>query len=211
MRAVACCAVLFSACAPVVQINGAVALNDECIATPENASLQEGLLDIGFDASTTNEYTAALIIGTDAKDVTFDTVEVYFSTDVDREGDLALQGPPAFNTPVNPQTARVTAIGATSANNVVLAPVITREDAAELQGQPFVANQLDGNPNGRSRIIANITVTGKTSGGADVRTNALPLPIELCRGCLVPVCDAGQTIAASGCRLGQDNGVGVCQ
>jgi hypothetical protein len=192
--------------APFVQIDGVVALNDECIAVPGGPPIQKGLLDISFDATGATPYTAALEVTAETTDITFNTVEVYFTSDLGP----ALQGPPTFNTPISPETKRVTTIGATSLNPIVFADVITAADAAVLQGQPFIQDSLANGPTARARINVFMTITGVTLDGTEVRSNELPLPMELCQGCLIPQCPAGQQVVTDSCHLGQDDGQGIC-
>ena len=199
---------------PAVQIDGAVALDAECVARPTNPSLQRGLVDIGFDASTANEYTAALIVSTSLTDVTFDRVEVWYS---DITGEGFLEGPPDFDTPTSPEEVHTVTIGATTASDVVFAIILTNIDAAELQSQPFVQERLQAaNASGntaenRATIAAHMRLRGRTTSGEEVSSQELPFILDLCQGCLVPQCAPGQELVFTGCVPGQDNGVGICE
>jgi uncharacterized protein with FMN-binding domain len=203
-----------AACAPAVQINGAVdVLPPEC--TPAKAAHAEGLLDIGHDATSANAYTVALAVTTPAKDITYDAIEVFYTTDEDRGGQLQLGQVPG--TPVNADNAHRTTIGATSTSDIVIAPVITASDATLLQSEPFVADAVSSS-NGRARVIANVTLLGKTSGGSAVTSQLFPFPVDLCADCLTtpPTCaDAsGNAVAPvanpQSCFVGDDVAALVC-
>lgn len=193
---------VFTACAPAVQINGAVALRGpDCVADAAGPAQQIGLLDLGFDLTTAHSYTAALVVETDAEDVTFEAVEVYYSTDADRGDDKQLVN---AGTPVGPTTARRTSVSATSANDVVFAQLVTEEDALALASEAFVNDGLV-NSDSRVRVVAHARLLGQTAAGVDVTSQELPFPIELCRGCILPQCEANEVvIAEDACFIGQD-------
>lgn len=197
-----------SACAPAVQISGAVAPQaPDCIASADGPAQQEGLLDLGFDPTTAAfSYTAALVVDTDADDVTFEAVEVYYGTDADRDDELQLQN---AGTPNSPSTARRTSVSATSASDVVFAELVSLEDATALSAESFVAERLV-NADSRARIVAFARLIGTTAAGLSVSSQELPFPIELCRGCLVPQCTENEVVLPLGCSLGQDVPA-VCQ
>lgn len=130
--------------------------------------------------------------------ITFTESEIFYSTDADRDDELQLVNP---GTPLNDNTARRIGVSGVVFNeqtqllteSVIFATGITKEDAAALAAEPFVSEGLV-NADSRVRIIANIRLEGITTGSATVRTPAFPFAVELCRGCLVPQCDANEEL-----------------
>jgi len=125
---------------------------------------------------------------TDANIITFNQSEVFFSTDEDRDGQLALGQ--VNGTPVNRNNERQTGVAGVAFNeqtqllsaSIVTATVITRGDAVFLQGEPFVANAITQGTT--AHIIVNIRLSGTTTGGARIETPVFPFPVDLCAGCL---------------------------
>ena len=153
----------------------------------------------------------------DTNIITFKTSEIFYTTDADRGAELALGN---TGTPVNDNTARRTGVSGVAFNeqtqllteSVVFATAITRDDAGALGLEQFISDALI-DVNSRVRVIANIRLEGETTGSATVRTPPFPFAVELCRGCLVPQCPAGQSaVPANGdaCLRGQ-NDVFVCR
>jgi hypothetical protein len=160
---------------------------------------------------------------TDNNVVTFDQAEVFFTTDADRDGEPALEGDlvPGANNP------RLSGVGGSAFNiqtqlssaAVVFATIVTQEDAAALQAEPFVNERLTAVDEAAQqetlRITANIRLLGKTTGNADVRSPPFPFQVDICRGCLLPQCDAPRVPVAIAdvetCFVGQDDRLVVCQ
>lgn len=158
-------------------------------------------LQVGQDPVRSPNYQSYGNVDTNV--ITFNTSEVIFSTDADRGDVLALVND---GTPVNDESRRITGVSGVAFNeqtqllteSVVFTTAITKEDAALLQGEQFIAEALNAaNPNGsaanRVRLIANIRIVGTTTGSAKVTTPPFPFPVELCQGCLIPEeCPEGQ-------------------
>jgi hypothetical protein len=203
-----------AACAPAVQINGAVAvLPPEC--TPVKAAHAEGLLDIGEDPLSASAYNLALAVTAPEKDITYDAIEVFYTTDQDRGAQLELGQ--VEGTPVNAASAHRTTVSATSTSDIVVAQIVTTADATLLQTEPFIAGTISSGA--KARIVANVTLTGKTSGGSAVSSQLFPFPLDLCAGCLItpPQCgvdSAGNTIQPivnpNACFAGDDVPAQVC-
>lgn len=150
--------------------------------------------------------------------ITFTTSEIFYSTDADRGNELQLVN---NGTPVNDNTARRTGVSGVAFNeqttllteSVIFATAVTKEDAAALAAEPFVANGLV-NADSRVRIIANIRLEGLTTGNALVRTPTFPFGIDLCRGCLIPQCEDDEVAVPADpegvCVRGQDQPF-ICQ
>ena len=194
-----------AACAPSVLLLGVVTADaPDCELTTASPAQQLGLLDVGFEDNAPFAYQVGLLFSATADDITFESVEVYFTTDADRGDQLQLQN---AGTPVNENTARRLTVSGTSANELIQAEVISREDAAALAAEPFVVESLV-NANSRVRINAHVRLIGATAsalGSEEIASQELSLPVELCRGCLVPVCAADELLEPSGCILGQDD------
>ena len=149
----------------------------------------------------------------DTNIITFNTSEIFYSTDADRGADLQLGN---NGTPVNDNTARRTGVSGVAFNeqtqllteSVIFTTAITKEDAGALAAEPFISNGLI-NADSRVRVIANIRLEGQTTGNATVRTPPFPFAVELCRGCLIPQCPAGQIAVPANpdgvCIRGQDD------
>lgn len=147
----------------------------------------------------------------DTNVITFNTSEVFYSTDADRGDDLALGN---NGTPVNDNTARLTGVSGVAFNeqtqllteSVIFTTAITKEDAAALAAEPFVAGGLV-DATSRVRVIANIRLVGTTTGNAEVRTPPFPFAVELCRGCIIPDCGDAEAIPGPDgfCVRGQDD------
>lgn len=191
-------------CAPSLRLVGAVTADaPDCELTTASPAQQLGLLDVGFEDNAPFSYQVGLLFAASADDITFESVEVYFTTDADRGDELQLQNP---GTPLNENTARRLAVSGTSANELIRAEVISREDAAALAAEPFVAASLV-NANSRVRINAHVRLIGIAVGvlGGEISSQELTLPVELCHGCLVPLCASDEVLEPSGCILGQDD------
>lgn len=145
--------------------------------------------------------------------ITFSVSEVFYSTDADRDADLQLNND---TTPRNDLTARRTGVSGVVFNeqtqllteSVVITTAITKEDAASLAAEPFIAGGLV-NADSRVRVTANIRLEGETTGNATVRTPPFPFSVDLCRGCLIPQCPAGEIAVPADpdgvCVRGQDD------
>jgi hypothetical protein len=233
-----------------VFIEGALAIQPpDCLVLAGSGLFTSGaLLDIGFDAASANPAVFAAQVRNnlpasensqllqddkirspnhpafgrvDNSLINFEASETFFTTDADRDGETALQGPPTFDTPVNENTARITGLGGSVFNDqtqllepgVVFVTAVTAQDAAVLQGQPFIQDALANGPTARARIIANVRLLGQTSGDSDVVSLPFSFPVDLCQGCLVPQCAAGETLVPGPdgtCFPGQDFPL-VCQ
>lgn len=147
----------------------------------------------------------------DTNVITFTTSEIFYSTDADRGEELQLQNP---GTPLNDNTARRIGVSGVAFNeqtqllseSVVFTTAITKEDAAALAAEPFVADGLV-NAGSTVRVIANLRLEGTTTGNAVVRTPVFPFGIDLCRGCLVDPdlqCGPGEVLTQLGCFRGVD-------
>lgn len=126
--------------------------------------------------------------------ITFEESEVFFTTDEDREAGPALVN---ADTPVNDTSKRVTSLSGVAFNtqttllseSVVFATAITKQDAENLQDEPFINDALIAqNPNGvtanRARVIVNLRLVGRTTGTSKIVTPPFPFPVEICAGCL---------------------------
>jgi hypothetical protein len=140
--------------------------------------------------------------------ITFTQSEVFFTTDFDAAGEPALVNE---GTPVNDATVRISGVSGVAFNeqttllsaSVIFTTVITAQDAARLQDEPFINQALTAaNPAGstanRARITANIRLVGSTTGAASVRTPPFPFPVELCAGCLTTVPNCGERVEDDG-------------
>ncbi|HEY4221643.1 MAG TPA: hypothetical protein VGO62_09875 [Myxococcota bacterium] len=168
------------ACAPAVQIKGAVAVVPPACAAVATVPLAEGLLDIGFDAASAHSYTAAFSVTASEADITYNAVDVFYTTDEDRGDSHELGQVPG--TPVNAESLRHSTIGASSAADIVEVPVVNVGDATLLQAEPFVAETVA--TGAKARIIANLKLTGTTQGGGAVESQLFTFPLDLCQGCL---------------------------
>ncbi len=148
--------------------------------------------------------------------VSFATSEVFYSTDADRGPDeLALVGD---GTPVNEASARRSGVSGAvepGGEGVIFTTALTKEDAVLLAAEDHVSGGgLDGDPNARVRVFANIRLEGQTAGSAAVRTPLFPFAIDLCRGCLSvpPPCQGEEeSLAGEVCVRGQDFPDFVCE
>lgn len=228
----------------------------ECSVDPAAPTRQfQGLLDIGGLPDEVNSYNGAAVVTTnlpstldttrltqerqlspnypnygsaDTNVIIFNSARVYFTDE--RNQPLRVAG-------VGPETdaQRETALGGSvynvqtnlSTSSVVLAPLITKEEATSLQlldspdlaGIPELA-ALANDPTNRFRIIAHVRVVGRTTGGAEVVSQEFSYPIDLCQRCLANVgvppgqteCPAGQTLQiVQQCTPGQDAPTSFCQ
>jgi len=192
-----------------------------CLVQSGNDSVSTALLDIGLDAGSANNLILPVNVvtnlpstfnstqagsditrqpnypnygNTDSNVITFNTSEVFFTTDEDRDNDPRLGQ--AAGTPVSRNNERQTGVAGVAFNeqttllsaSVVTATVITKGDAGFLQTEPFVANAITSG--GFAHIIVNIRLAGTTTGGAKIETPVFPFPVDLCEGCLTtpPAC-----------------------
>lgn len=155
--------------------------------------------------------------------ITFTESEVFLTTDSDRDGP-ALTG---NGLPLSDGNPRVSSVGGTvfnqqtqlSAPNVIFVQAITTADAALLQEDPFIADQLAGDPTKSIRVTTNIRVKGITTGGSEVRSPPFPFQVELCQGCLTtrildcdPLTPGEQpAVQQDVCNPGQDFPLFACE
>lgn len=151
----------------------------------------------------------------DNNTINFTAAEVFLSTDADRPGTPSLSAP----LPIDEGTPRRIGVGGTVYNTqaqlnsgaAIISTAITTEDAASLQADPYVANQIG--VSGTAKILLHIRLAGTTTGAADIRTPAFVFPVELCQGCLVQDvadCVGTEQLVDTGCVRGVDYPT-VCQ
>lgn len=168
----------------------------------------------------------------DSSIVTFESVSVYF-TNTNGEV-LPLEFLDQGNRKVTDETPRVTQVGGVVYNSqtnlgqqgLLMAPLISQEEARQFRNRESVALQneqglanLRDTPNNRFRVIANVQVRGRTSGGAELLSHEYSFPIELCIRCLVRVgipadqenCPFGEELVSTdACLVGQDEVSSTC-
>lgn len=163
--------------------------------------------------------------GVDNNILTFESSEVFYTTDSDAENAPALSDPLPLSDD-RPEVSGVSGVGFNEQTqlltpSVVFASVISQENAEALADDPFVSEILgSGEPNGsRARIFLNIRIVGNTTGGAEIRTPAFPFPVDLCRECLTAPPDCGEDATGAAiepvpnpkvCTEGQDIPSFVC-
>jgi hypothetical protein len=190
IRLVALFVVAFSACAPVVQITGAVRFGDKCEPNASSPEVLTPLLDIGIDASSAHEYVAAFTVHSyDDGVVTFDGIDAFVSID-----GASFTG---AKTPTTEDAAKHTSIGATSREAVVFAPAVTSSVALALQSENAVSQPIAAGV--EPTIVAHVRLDGADESGARVQSQWFPLPIALCAGCLTTPPDCGH--AADGTQI----------
>ena len=161
----------------------------------------------------------------DSNVIVFHDVEVYFT---DSRGEpidiLGITADKPRRTPVGGSVYNTnTQLGEKS---VVLAPLVTEEEAVELQllNNPDLAGReelaaLANDPTNRFRINAHARVLGRTTGGAEVVSAEFSYPIDLCQRCLAKVgvppgqtdCPPGTTLQfGQVCTPGQDEFTSAC-
>lgn len=186
-----------------------------------NDFVASALLDIGADGNTTNNLFLPVKVRTnlpstfssqqltqdqsrspnypfygavDNNVITFNEARVFFTTEEDADGELQFK---EKLTPRNENTASVSAVSGVVFNeqtqllteSVVFATVVSSGDAAKLFQEEFVSGPIQNGD--RVRIVANIRIAGKTTGGADVETPPFPFPVDLCGDCLAPPANCG--------------------
>jgi hypothetical protein len=198
----------------------------------DDVSVKTPLLDVGFGGTAANSLNLALKVRTnlpstgeqqgspsylnygaaDNNIITFTQSEVFFSTDGDRDNAPVLQDPTLNGE--QPRRSGVTGVafnegGALLTESVILMTAITAESGALLRDELSAAVDITPlSPTTTVRITANILLEGLTSGNALVRTAPFPVGVELCIGCIILQCAAGEVAVppvGGVCHRGQDD------
>lgn len=193
---------LIGACAPVVTgsvdiVNALQISLPSCIPSPDVPLEEAPLFDIGGSTATANVLSAAFDVVTElqrdgeviARALSITEARSYVT--IDGSGDALTDATPHSDDSaraVGPLGAIVNEVGAPA---FVFASVVPMEDAAALQQEPAIVEALAST--GRARVELNVRMVA--SGEAQtVVSDVFVMPIDLCRGCLVPECAPGESI-----------------
>ncbi|HEY4221646.1 MAG TPA: hypothetical protein VGO62_09890, partial [Myxococcota bacterium] len=148
----------------------------ECAPTKDSPALARGLYDLG----SRHDYLAALIVDASPALVSFNSADGFFTL----EDNTAL----TVNKAKSADDPRAISLGGTSEAPFVTAPLITVDDADALQSNKSITDIF-----GRGELVrleTHVRLRGTTQQGADVLSQWLTVPVDLCAGCLTaaPLC-----------------------
>lgn len=219
--------------------------NTGCTAAPGSGLYQaSGVLDIGAAGTDGNTYIGAVEVVTNLP-ATFNTQDVtqsrqrtpnfpnYGNADTNiilfQEAEVFLtleDGSDVANAP-SQGAPRISTVGGSVANEqsnlgqetAVFIPLVTSDEANRLQASTVGAALTDATK--RARVVANVRVRGRTTGGSVVTSGLFSYPIELCKRCLVGVgttdgvncADPNQVLTANpdACTTGADEISSYCE